>query len=401
MAELQRADEIAHRLVTNVDSPVRVYLEDATATIPVEPCRGGTPTTERVPLEYFDALIEQAAIEDGGLTLFSMDGLHLPESEWRRTGLDRHWQEPDADLENPFFPPQRKLEVWASREDAITSAEEPYGFSHLEGLLENSPIITEWRASTPNEYPGRPPVPLDRPKLTVRAVRAEGVTDVRGFDRVDVGRIARVELLDELSEQPAPPNIEPRKVDFSRPSRHPEIDYEELDPLEQSDQVLQAVFTINRHAKRFDEEADAAYHRGDGAEARVHSLRKRALYRTKTVALHRLGKFDPGTVRAIRHELDGEHQVLCLYLGEYSFHQPTEAVDAGLLTATTGKEELSELPIEIIDFEASAETDDLDMSLSKAIGILRDHGLEPNEYLDTTSVEDFTVGYAISTTFSG
>jgi len=71
-----------------------------------------------------------------------------------------------------------------------------------------------------------------------------------------------------------------------------------------------------------------------------------------------------------------------------------------LLTATTGKEKLSELPIEIIDFEASAETDDLDMSLSKAIGILRDHGLEPNEYLDTTSVEDFTVGYAISTTFS-
>jgi hypothetical protein len=106
MTTTQRPDEIAHHLVTNVGSPVRVYLEDGRATIPVEPCRGGSPPTTTVPLEYFDAVIESAMIEDGGLTLLSMDGLHLPESEWQRTGLERHWRVEDADLKSPFFPPQ-------------------------------------------------------------------------------------------------------------------------------------------------------------------------------------------------------------------------------------------------------------------------------------------------------
>lgn len=400
MAEVQRADEIAHRLVTNVGSPVRIYLDDATATIPVEPCRGGTPATETVSLEYFEALVEQAAIEDGGLTLFSMHGLHLPESEWSRVGFDRHWQVPDADLENPFFPPRRKLEVWASREEALASAEEPYDFSHLDGVPENSPVITEWTASAPEEYPDRPPVPLDRPTLAVRAIRAEGVTDVRGFDRVEVGQVARIEPLEERSEQPTPPDIEPREVDLSRPSRHPEIDYDELDALQQSDKVLEAVFTINRHAKRLDEEGDAAYQRGDGADARVHSLRKRALYRTKTVALHRLATFDPDAIRVLRHELDGEHELFCLYLDEYSFHQPMEAVEADLLRATTGSANPSELPLEAIDLETSAETDNLEMSLSQAIAVLREHGVEPNDHLDATEVEDFTWGYTISTTFA-
>jgi hypothetical protein len=105
MPTSQQPDEIAHRLVTNVDSPVRVHLEDGQATIPVEPCRGASPATTTVQLESFDAMIERASIEDGGLSLFCMDGLHLPESKWRRTGLERHWRAPDADLESPFFPP--------------------------------------------------------------------------------------------------------------------------------------------------------------------------------------------------------------------------------------------------------------------------------------------------------
>ncbi|WP_199174872.1 hypothetical protein [Halegenticoccus soli] len=400
MTDSQRPDEIAHRLVTNVGSPVRVYLDDGQATIPVEPCRGVSPATTTVPLEYFDAVIENALIEDGGLTLFCMDGLHLPESEWCRSGLDRHWRDGDADLEDPFFPPQRKLEVWASREDALYDADEPYGFSHLDGIPDDSPIFTEWVANASDEYPDRPPVPFDRPTVSVRAVRAEGVTDVQGFDRVDVGQIARIELLDELSEQPSAPDIEPRDVDFSPPSRHPEIDYDEIDPLPQSNELLEAVFTINRHAKRLDEEADTAYQRGDGAEARVCSLRKRALYRTKTVALHRFSKSDPDAIRVVGHELNGDHELLCFYVGTYSYHQPIAAVNPNLLAATTGSDDLSEIKFGAIDFESSAETGDLDMSLSQAIGVLRDHGIEPNDYLDATQVEDFTWGSVISTTFA-
>lgn len=386
MTSIQKPDEIAHYLVTNVGSPVRVYLENGQATIPVEPCRGGSPPTTTVPLEYFDAVIENAMIEDGGLTLFSMDGLHLPESEWQRTGLERHWRAEDADLKSPFFPPQRKLEVWASREDSLYNAEEAYDFSHLDGLPDDSPLITEWAANATDEYPDRPPVPFDRPKLSVHSVRVEGVTDTQGLDRVEIGHIACVELLDELAEQPSEPEIEPREVDLSPPALHPEIVYDEIDPLEQSDEVLRAVFTINRHAKRLDEKADAAYHRGEGADARAYSIQKRALYRTKTVALHRLGKADPDAVRVVRHELNGQHELFCFYIGEFSFHQPIEAVESGLLAAATGTQDRSEIELESIEFEASAETGDLEQSLSQAVGVLRDHGIEPNDYLDATQV---------------
>jgi hypothetical protein len=333
----QRPDEIAHTLVTNVGEPVRVHLEDGRITVPVEPCRGGTPATTAVALDCFDAVVERAAIEDGGRNLFCMDGLHLPESEWRRSGLERHWCADDADLESPFFPPQRRLEVWASREDALFDAEEPYDFSHLDGLPEDSPVLTEWAEHATEEYPERPPVPFERPTLSVHTVRAEGVTDVRGFDRVEVGRISRVELLDVIDEAPTEPDVEPREVDVSPPSRHPEIDYDALDPLPHSEALLVALFTINRHAKRLDE--------------------------------------------------------------GYSFHQPLGAVEPDLLAATTGTEDRSDLPLETIDFEVSSETDDLVMSLSRAVAVLRSYDVEPNDYLDATRVEDFTWGTEISTTF--
>ena len=243
----QRPDEIAHTLVTNVGESIRVYLEDGRITVPVEPCRGGTPVTTTVALDCFDAVVERAAIEDGGLNLFCMDGLHLPESEWRRSGLERHWCADDADLESPFFPPQRRLEVWASREDALFDAGEPYDFSHLDGLPEDSPVLTEWAEHATGEYPDRPPVPFERPTLSVDTVRAEGVTDVRGFDRVEVGRISRVELLDEIDEAPTEPDVEPREVDGCRCDSRPVTNW--VCSAFVHDQIQQVTVRTNRRRR--------------------------------------------------------------------------------------------------------------------------------------------------------
>ncbi|WP_138007571.1 hypothetical protein [Halalkalirubrum salinum] len=399
MTETQTPDTIAHLLVTNVDELVRIHLEDGQLTIPTEPCRGGTPATTTVSVDYFDAIVERAAIEDGGLTLCCMDGLHLPASEWVRTGLDRHWHADDADLRSPFFPPRRMLEVWASREDSLHASDAPYIFSHLDEIPSDSPVITEWASNAPDRYPDRPPVPFDRPTLSVRAIRAEGVTDVRGFDRIEVGQISRVEPLESIAEQPTAPDIELREVDLSPPARHPEITYKDLDPLPHSDELLGAVFTINRHAKRLGAEADTAYRRGDGAHARAHAVRKRALYRTKTVAVHRFGRFDPDSIRVARHTLGDGHELLCFYIENYSYHQPPAAVEPDFLEAIAGVDDRSELPAKEINLESSTETATLDRSLSAAISILRDHGIEPNEYLDQRSVEDFTDGFEIATTF--
>jgi hypothetical protein len=415
MPEVQSPDTIAHLLTTNVGSPARFFLLDETVTIPITPYRDRTGVeTTTVPLSSFDAVIKRADIDDGGLSLTGFGGIHLPESEWRRIGLEKHWHADDVDLEAPFTDPRRRLELWASREDSLWDVDEPEEppYDHLEDIPDDSPLLAEWEAHSPDDEPTQPYVPFDRPTLSVYALHAQGAGDPRGFDRIEVGAIARVDILDAsaLDEWPEAPDIETRdpEVDLTQPPRHPEIDYDDLDTLPQTNDILQAVYTINRYAKQFDEQAASAYHADQGAEARAYSLRKRALYRTKTVAIHRLVKSDPEAVRLVRHELNGDHETYCLYVApgdgdgdrEYSFHQPLDAVESELLAAVTGDDDCSTLPLETIAFETSSETDSLERSLSEAINTLRRHDLDPDNYLDAAAVENYEWGYEISTTFS-
>lgn len=411
MTDRHPPDKIAHLLVTHVGSPVRIFLVDEEATIPTTPYRNRTGVeTDTIPLSSLDAVIEQADIEDGGLTLASFSGIHVPESEWRRIGLEKHWHAEDVDLESPFTDPQRRLEVRASREHGLADLDNTsdLSYDHLDGIPDDSPLITEWADSAPDDSQARPHVPFERPTVSVYALCAEAARDPQGSDRIALGEIARVEVLDDLAELPEEPNIDTRTLDIDPTlPRHPEIEYTELEPLPHEDDVLQAVHTINRYAKQFGEQADTAYQTGQGAEARASSTRKRALYRTKTVAIHRLTKSDPDAVRMRRHELNGEYETYCFFLSPtdtddgraYSFHQPNDAVDDDLLEAVTGSDDPSTLPLESISFDAESETGSLDWSLDAAIEELRQHGLDPNDYLDTVVVEDYDWGYEISTIF--
>lgn len=406
--ERMSPDLIAHRLVTNVGSPVRVFLEESKLTVPTEPFDGSPPATETVPAAAFEAVVEDADIVDGGMNLFGVNGLHLPEREWRRLGLQKHWEAESADLRTPMGRPQRKLEIWASREDNLFTRDDKgeggsVPFEHLEAVPDHSPVILEWQEHAPENSPSRPPVPLSRPKLTVDAVWAKGTTESGGFDRVEVGTIAGVEVLDTLDGWPEPPDIEQRDPpDRSRPPRHPAIDYDSIDPMPQVKEVLNAVQTINRHAKRLDEEASTAYQRKEGARARVHALRKRALYRTKTVAIHRLVKDDPETVVVDRHVLNDNHEMFCVsFEDKYAFHQPLEAVEEALLTdveAAGGEVGDDTQPI---DFTPSSDVAGLPYTLSTALEVLAEYDLNANAYLDATTVSDYTWQYDLSTTFSG
>jgi len=66
----------------------------------------------------------------------------------------------------------------------------------------------------------------------------------------------------------------------------------------------------------------------------------------------------------------------------------------------TGSDDRSTLPLETISFDITSETDSLERSLSDAISTLRQHDLDPDDYLDATVVEDYEWSYEISTTFS-
>ena len=316
--------------------------------------------------------------------------------EWERTGLGKHWNADDAAVGEPFSNTSRRLEVWASREDAFYETEtEEWSFNHLSAVPEDSPLIETWEPH--DETPDRPPVPLSAPTLTLSVLHAkDSETRTHGCDRLEVGQISGVELLDDLEEWSTEPEVESPDIDLSPPPRHPEIEYDELDRLPQTDAVLGAVQAINRHAKRFDDEADYAYQIGDGAQARVYSLKKKALYRTKTVAVHRLAKANPEQTQVTVHDLNGSNEMYCVSVADsYSFHQPIDAVADDLLDAVSAETQETKT----IDFEPSAETQNLEHSLEDALEVLAGYGLDANDYLDATSVEDYDWGSEIPTTF--
>lgn len=206
-------DVIAHRLVTNVGAPVEVFLLNNELTVPIEPFDGDIPTRETVPAASFKAVIEAAEITDGGKNLFGMNGLHLPASEWERLGFDKHWEHPDADLRSPFFPPKRKFEIWATRDHAGRyEPEDPNGTgSWMEAIPPDSPVVAPFDGQEDEDHEEGLPPPLSRPHLILETVLSKAVTETHGLERIKVGKIARVEILDDLDEWPEEPDIEPRE----------------------------------------------------------------------------------------------------------------------------------------------------------------------------------------------
>jgi hypothetical protein len=383
-------DYVAHTLTTREEQPVRVHLKDEEITIPTAPAPNrGSPPTDTVPCSSFDAVVEFAYIEDGGETLWAR--FHLPEGEWRRVGLQRHWDHEDADVHGD----QRGLELWGSRFDMYDRFDES---AYVPPVPDGSPVLTEHDA--PGDWPDTPTAPFGSLDLSFYAAYAEDVVDFHNtWEEVKVGEVAAVEPLETLAEWPEEIEYESRVSDWSPPSRHPDIDYDELDPLDQTTDLLDAVFVINRHAKRLSEEGDAAYAQGLGADARAASLRKKALYKTKTVAIHRLVKAAPETVAVRKHTLGGPGVFwLVEFDAGYSFHQPVAAVEDELLNAVCDQSP-EEYETTAIDFDASSKTDDLPCSLSTAVARLREDGIEPNDHLDATRVEDYDWGHVLSTEF--
>ncbi len=167
---------------------------------------------------------------------------------------------------------------------------------------------------------------------------------------------------------------------------HVTVDYDSIRPLSQDSRIFDAVYTINRHAKRFDRNAEEAYHDGDGLTARVESVRKTALYRVKTIAIHRLVKATPQATQITRHELNGSREMYCFdFQAGYSFHQPTAAIDDALLEDAG----IADKSVEPITFERSTKTTDCPQELAVALQRLRASGIDANDQLDTRSVLDW------------
>jgi hypothetical protein len=389
--EQMHPDRVGHILSAGEKKPVRVYLEDGEITVPIKPVKERRgPETVTVPCACFDAIVDMVDIADAGETIYAR--FHLPESEWCRLGLHKHWEEDNAE----DWRCERIIEVWLSRFKNASSGE--YDSDRYSSPVpSDSPTVTIYEE---HDFEiNSPPAPFDRPDLEFDVATAESVSNYHNArTRHTLGSVKTVELLDSIDEWPEKRDVSPPNGRYKIPSKHPQVDFDEVDPLPIDRNILAAVHAINRHAKRLNEEADRAYKIGEGAEAKVKSTQKKALYDAKTIAVHRLTKSAPDAVDLRLHGLYEDVEMYCFrFSTDYSFHQPRDAVDDELLDAVgwnIHNEEARE-----IDFQPSTDVSNLQLSLSEALGVLSSHGIDANDHLQTEVVEDYTFGYRISTIF--
>ena len=385
-SERMHPDRIGHLLVENEGCAVRVHLVNSELCTPLEPysesCMYRNDTVE---VDSFEAVVDLGEVADGGETVWGR--LHLPDSEWERVGLQRHWDHEDADDKGE----QRILEVWSSR---FSNYDDFEPADYNPPVPSDSALIDGWTFDVSET----PAAPLERADLTVYAAYDKSVRDYGNVhNRLEVGEIASIEVIDEICEVPERRESKTYDFDESDFSRYPSIDYDEIDECRTTERILNAVHTINRHAKRFDEEADTKYTSGRGAEARVCSLRKKALYSAKTVMIHKLVKFGTTGINLSMHNLNGAVDMWCFEFSEgYSFHQPKEAVKDEVLDAFDASGDMESVDI---SFNGSSNTD-TGMSLDDAIDVVRDCGVDVNDHLESDFVEDYEFGYQINTTFS-
>ena len=152
---------------------------------------------------------------------------------------------------------------------------------------------------------------------------------------------------------------------------------------------LEAVYNLNKHAKKYAGLADENYRSGKGATAKANSVRKKALYAVKSRAVNRFLLDGGDSLRDVeRHEINGE-PFLCLYFecdGEtWSFHQPEEDVFKNRLPKEV---EITDRPADDFeDFESGEDKGRSDMSLKEALSHLKSCGINANSYLEQKKVQ--------------
>jgi hypothetical protein len=156
-----------------------------------------------------------------------------------------------------------------------------------------------------------------------------------------------------------------------------------VDPLEPTDDLLESLYVVNKVAKRFADEATAAYDRGDVTESNVRSARKDALYRTKTAVLSRIVAHEGSDVTGEYHAINGDVW-LFLAVGDWRFHQPPRAIGSDLADEV----DVANDPAEPIDapYERDASVERSDRSLEDALTRLADAGVNANDHLARPTV---------------
>jgi hypothetical protein len=392
-------DKIAEMLIETDHSYVRIEVLGGTLSVPAE---AYTSSTHDVQLESFYAYLHDATEEDSGGSFMGL--LKISERVAKHLQIDNVGEDKE---------PLTAIDVWASRPELVLG-DKLNGYSEAPsaqvlsalGLSDDGPYRHHLEAAIEE---GHAVSPLNPPKLEIHYPVSESSSSSyrtyththSRFRTESIGQIASVEplpcsevpddaIVDEKPEQtgPEPPYLSPF-------ASHPTIGWDSLESLEPTESIIDALYTINNYAKKEAEDATNCYHSGEKARAKVHSVRKTALYAVKSIAIHRLVKADPDNITVKKHVIDGdEFWCFCFEALGQSFHQPIEAVVSDAIDAiaisdgTVESEDVAEIELQ------SDVPDDLPDLKSVLETLAADHGIDANDYLTQHRVTESTGPFA-------
>jgi len=388
-------DKIAETLIDTDHPYVRIDVLGGTLSVPAE---AYTATTHDVQINSFYAYLHDATEEDRGGSFMGL--LKISER------VAKHLQIDDVGEDKE---PLTSIDIWASRPELALgnelngyreapsaqvlsalglSNEGPYGHHLQEAIEDGHPVSPLNPLALQIHYPTSEPSPRLYRSHTYTHSRyvTESIGQIASSEPVSRCDVPDYAIVDEEPEQsgPEPPYMSPF-------ASHPTIGWDTLDPLEPTETIIDALYTINKYAKKEAKNGTDCYRSGEKARAKVHSVRKTALYAVKSIAIHRLVKTDPDNVTVTKHKIDGdEFWCFCFEVLGQSFHQPVEAVVSDAIDAlahsdgTVESEDVSEIELE------SAVPDDLPDLKSALETLAADYGIDANDYLTQHSVTEST-----------
>lgn len=155
---------------------------------------------------------------------------------------------------------------------------------------------------------------------------------------------------------------------------------EEDQVVTESEPFLECLYNLNKHAKKYANQASERYHAGRGAAAKRNSVRKEALYGLKSDILQRM--YHAGSVDRVKlHEINNREYWL-LVINDWEFHVPVGdiRVDRG--------DSIVDDELEVIDdFEGSMTKEKSNRSLKESLKHIENVvGLSANDYLSQTHI---------------
>ena len=397
-------DELVHKIVSR-DSPyLKLYPLNGEITVPTEPYISGTPETKTVSCEWIELKecdTSGLRVDDGGLTVWG--NLKFSREEWKRLGFNELVDHPRAKRHEILTDDYTyRTELVAMRDHFSEPVFHESVPNHGKHVPHDSPLLKEWRETVPEDERGvYPAYPFETPYIKMIVPYGEQAdSQTHGFDIITLTEINHVEAVNQTGNDYTTPSLEDDEITLPKSVRP--IVYKDALPLEPTTELLEAIFTLNKHAEQlFDKSISASKH-GKDAQAKICLVQKNALHKIKSDVLHRFAKYASKNnieIEVEKHKTVGDSVCWCLNISdEYSFHIPVEKTDSKMIQTLCDNPE-SVTP-EQIEKPTINDSESLPMTTKRALQTLKKYNIEPDEYLEKSLVASNSVPSEKSTEFT-